>query len=168
MRVFHFFPPGVEEQRAFLVQLGGAILSVIVIGVLVWLTKDAGLRGVLLGAGSGVLFLLGRGAWQLEQKAARAQNAEISVDETGFSYTDQKGVSQSISWQQIEKLEVSGGRLQVSWQNANNKKCELRFGAREIENGMELIQLLAARGQSTPARDTTTKPTSNFIPLEPK
>jgi hypothetical protein len=75
MRVFQFFPPGVEEQRAFLVQLGGAILSLAVIGVLLWFTKDTGLRGVLLGAGIGVIFLLGRSAWQLELKAARAQNA---------------------------------------------------------------------------------------------
>jgi hypothetical protein len=90
------------------------------------------------------------------------------VDENGMLYTDSKGVSQFVSWQQIEKLEVSGGRLQVSWQDANSKNCALKFGARELENGMELIQLLAARGQSTPASDLAAKPTSNFIPLEPK
>jgi hypothetical protein len=161
---YHFFPPGVDEQRAFFVQLGGALLSCAVIGVLAWRTTEATLRGVLLGAGVGVLFLLVRAAWQLEQKAARAQNGEIAVGENGFSHTDLKGRCSFVSWDKIEALEVRGGRLQLAWRDEKNRKCQLRIGAREIENGMELIRLLAARGQRT----SVTAASSNFIPLEPK
>ena len=164
MRVFRFFPPSVEEQRAFFVQLAGTLFSLAVIGVLVWQSREAGLRGVLLGAGLGVLYLLVRAAWQLERKVARAQHGEISIREDGISHTNYKGETSFIPWENIAALEVVAGQLQLTWSNEKNRKCELRLSAREIEDGMELIQLIAARGRSTSAASTST----NFIPLEPK
>jgi hypothetical protein len=161
---FRFFPPSPEEQRAFFAQLGGTILSFVVIGVLAWRADEAGLRGAMIGAGIGVLFLLGRNAWQLERKAARAQHGEIVVEEQGFSHTDFKGRTNFVAWDKIETLEVRGGRLQLVWRDEARHKHALCLGAREVENGMELIRLLAARGRSTPVATQS----SNFIPLEPK
>jgi hypothetical protein len=173
LSTFHFFPPAPEEGRAFFMQLLGAVLSLTVIGVLAFKTAEPGLSGVLIGAGIGVVFLIGRNAWQLEQKAARAQWSEIAIEENsgealGFSFTNPKNQTQFVAWQQIETLEVRGGRLYLAWRDEKNQNYELQFGAREIENGMELIRLIAARGASTPAPGENFTPPSNFIPLKPK
>ena len=159
MKTFHYFPPAPEEQRGFLIQLGGSLLGLIAIGVLAWRTNDMGLRGVMIGAALGVLTVLARSIWQLETKAQRSQNAEVGVDENGLHVTDAAGKTQIVTWQEIEQTEVLGGRLKVNWSGG-----ELKFGSREIENGMELIQLIAARGGSTPSAESN----SNFIPLSPK
>ena len=159
MRTFHYFPPAPEEQRGFLIQLGGTLLGLIAIGVLAWRATDAGLRGVMIGTAIGVLYILARSVWQLETKAQRAQNAEIGVDKNGLQITDAAGKTQNVSWEEIEKTEVLGGRLKVTWANG-----ELKFGSREVENGMELIQLIAEQGRSTPEPNLN----SNFIPLSPK
>lgn len=159
-------------------QLVGTLLCLVMIGVLTFQTRDSGLRGVLIGAGIGVVFLVARNAWQLEKKAARAQWSEIGIgkksdsdsndSKNGFHFTDSKNQTQFILWENIETREVRGGRLYLAWRDEKNKKNELQFGAREVENGMELIQLLASRGASTPASDDGFEPPSNFIPLAPK
>lgn len=159
MRTFHYFPPAPEEQRGFVIQLGGSLLGLVAIGVLAWRAEDAGLRGVLIGMALGVLWVLARAAWHLETKAQRAQNAEIGVDENALHVTDARGKTQVVKWDEIEKTEVLGGRLKVNWPEG-----ELTFGSREVENGMELIRLIAAQGRSTPEP----KLHSNFIPLSPK
>ena len=159
MRTFHYFPPAPEEQRGFVIQLGGSLLGLVAIGVLAWRATDAGLRGVMIGTAIGVLTILARSVWHLETKAQRSQNAEIGVDEKGLQITDAAGKTQFVNWNEIEKTEVLGGRLKVNWANG-----ELKFGSREVENGMQLIELIAAKGRSTP--DFTA--TSNFIPLSPK
>ena len=159
MRTFHYFPPAPEEQRGFVIQLGGSLLGLVAIGVLAWRATDAGLRGVMIGTAIGVLTILARSVWHLEAKAQRSQNAEIGVDENGLQITDAAGKTQFVNWNEIEKTEVLGGRLKVNWANG-----ELKFGSREVENGMQLIELIAAKGRSTP--DFTA--TSNFIPLSPK
>lgn len=163
-RSFRFFPPSIEEQRAFFVQLGGALLALLLIGGLFSRTEAAGLRGVLIGAAAGVLFLVARAAWQLETKAARAEHGEIAVRDDGFAYTDRKGEMRFIFWPQIVATDVRAGRLHLAWQDETKRENTLSLGARELENGMELIQLLVARGQSTPPSGTPT----NFIPLQPK
>ena len=168
MRTFRFYPPSPEDQRAFFAQLLGALLGVVVIGVLAWRTPDTALRGVLIGAGIATIFLLARGAWKLEQKAARAQRGEISVRADGFAITDGKAQTQFVSWQKIELAEVRGGRLYLAWRDEKNRKQELEIGSREIEDGMELIRLLAARGASTPVEGDAFTPPPNFISLEPK
>ncbi len=159
MKTFHYFPPAPEEQRGFIIQLAGSLLGLIAIGVLAWRTPDAGLRGVMIGAAMGVLYVLARSVWYLETKAQRAQNAEIGVDKNGLQITDASGKTQSVGWDEIEKTEVLGGRLKVNWPGG-----ELKFGSREVENGMELIELIAAKGRSTPGLQSP----SNFIPLSPK
>ena len=159
MRTFHYFPPAPEEQRGFVIQLGGSLLGLVAIGILAWRATDAGLRGVMIGTAIGVLTILARSVWHLETKAQRSQNAEIGVDEKGLQITDAAGKTQFVNWNEIEKTEVLGGRLKVNWANG-----ELKFGSREVENGMQLIELIAAKGRSTP--DFTA--TSNFIPLSPK
>ena len=161
---FHFLPPSHEEQRAFFGQLIGAILCLLIAGVLALRTSEIGLRGVLIGAGVGVLFIIGKSAWQLETKARRAQNAEIGVDASGLQIVGADGTMRKLRWNEIESSKVQGGRLHLQWRDEESRLQELELSAREIENGMELIRLIAARGQSTPAP----APPSNFIPLSPK
>src|SRR5690606_4938881 len=115
----------------------GAALTVLIAGVLAWRASDAALRGTMIGLALGVLFLLARSAWQLETKAQRAQNAEIAVDESGLEITDAKGQQHQLSWDEIEQTEVRGGRLHLQWPGG-----KIDFGSREVENGMELIQLI--------------------------
>ena len=162
MQTFHYFPPAPEEQRGFVIQLGGSLLGLIGIGVFAWRTDDAGLRGVMIGTAIGVLSVLARAMWHLETKAQRSQNAEIGVDQTGLQTTNAAGKTQFVSWDEIEQTEVLGGRLKVTWANG-----ELKFGSREVENGMQLIELIAAKGRRTPEIGDFAA-TSNFIPLNPK
>ena len=162
MQTFHYFPPAIEEQRGFVIQLSGSLLGLIAIGVLAWRATDAGLRGVMIGTAIGVLYILSRSVWHLETKAQRSQNAEIGVDENGLQITDAAGKTQFVPWNEIEKTEVLGGRLKVTWATG-----ELKFGSREVENGMQLIELIAAKGRSTPAFGDFAV-NSNFIPLSPK
>lgn len=164
MKTFRFFPPTPEEQRFFTVQLFGTILTVFVVIYLFTRTYDLTLRGALIGIVIGALFLLTRSAVQLETKSQRAQNAEIVVEKDGFKTTDAQGNTETVGWDQIESSEVSSGRLLVKWPGG-----ELRFGAREVENGMELIRLIVARGKSTSSQSTSGDGGgSNFIPLDPK
>jgi hypothetical protein len=159
MQTFHFFPPSSAEQRSFTIQLFGTILTAIVAGTLALFTEDVGLRAAMIGLAIGAFFLLARAAFQLEIKAQRAQNAAIGADENGLQITDAKGQTQTLRWDEIEKTEVVNGRLQIQWNGG-----EMKFGAREIENGMQLINLIARHTGSTP----DTKGGSNFIPLNPK
>ncbi len=159
MKTFHYFPPAPEEQRGFVIQLSGSLLGLIAIGIFAWRTTDMGLRGAMIGAAIGVLVVLARSVWHLETKAQRSQNCEIGVDENGLQITDAAGKTQNISWSEIQKTEVTGGRLHVVWASG-----ELKFGSREIENGMQLIELIAAQGRSTPDFAAS----SNFIPLSLK
>jgi hypothetical protein len=108
--------------------------------------------------------LVARAAWQLETKAARAEQGEIAVGDDGFSYTDRKGKTRTVRWPQITTTDVRAGRLHLAWQDEEKQNHTLSLGARELEDGVELIQLLVARGQSTPPA----KVASNFIPLQPK
>lgn len=165
MRVFRYFPPSVEEQRAFLIQLIGTLLALVVIGVLALGSSEPGLRGVLAGIGVGVLFLLARTAWQLEKKAARAEHGEVRVDQSGFICTNFKGETQSVPWEKITTLQVVAGKLLLHWNDDSDRQREMRLSTREIEDGLELIQLLATRGRSTPIASGTP---SNFIPLQSK
>lgn len=156
MKTFRFFPPTPEEQRLFKMQLYGTLLTISVVIYFFTRTYDQSLRGALIGVVLGTLFLLTRSAVQLEGKAQRAQNSKIVVQDDGFEMTDAQGNTETIAWEQIESSEVSSGRLLIKWQGG-----ELKFGAREVENGMELIRLLAAQGKSTSGSGT-----SNFIPLD--
>lgn len=158
MKTFRFFAPSPEEQRGFTVQLFGTILTVFVVIYLFPRTYDITLRSALIGVVIGALFLLTRSAVNLENKSQRAKNAEIVIEKDGFKTTDAQGRSTSVGWDQIESSEVSSGRLLIKWQGG-----QLKFGAREVEEGMELIQLIVARGQSTSEAGA-----SNFIPLDPK
>jgi hypothetical protein len=137
-------------------QFLGALLGIIVAVFLFFRATDAGLRAMLIGAGVALIFNLGRAAWTLEQKARRAQNAAIGVDREGLHLTDEKGQSQFVPWDEVEELGVAGGRLKVVWKNGS-----LIVGAREVEDGMTMVQLVMNKGQDEPKQPT------NFIPLNP-
>jgi hypothetical protein len=158
MPTFRYFPPSQEEQRGFVFQLVGTVISLAVAATLAARTAEAGLRGLMIGLGMGVLFLLARTMVQLEMKAHRAQNAEIEVDESGLKITDAQNKTQAVAWGEIESTEIVNGKLALKWRGG-----ELNLSTREVENGMELIRLIATRGKNS---DPTK--TSNFIPLEPK
>ncbi len=116
MRTFHYFPPGTEEQQAFVAQFLGTLLGWIVIAALLkfW-AREAPAIGMLIGAALALLWMLARTAWALEKKAQRSQNAEIGVDDEGLHITDDRGQTQLIQWDEISDLSVAGGRLIVTW-----------------------------------------------------
>lgn len=156
MRTFHYYAPGPEEQRGFAMQVLGTALGLGVVALVFIRNADSSLRGMLIGAGLALVFRLITAAWQLEQKARRAQNAEIGVDEKGLYLTDARGQTQTLAWENLQDIGVKGGRLNVKWENGS-----FAVGSREIEDGMTLVRLVMQRGKEEPPRKT------NFIPLEP-
>lgn len=159
MRTFHYLPPGLEEQRGFALQCLGTLLGLALIVALCCWTRDAGLRGVLAGAGLATVFKLGHSAWMLEQKAQRSQNAEIGMDGDGLHLVAASGGSQTVKWDDITECGVQGGRLAVKWDGG-----QLVVGAREIEDGMTLVREVMQKRQG----ETLSPTPSNFIPLNPR
>lgn len=151
MREFHYFPPSQDDQRAFVMQLFGALLGLLVVAFLWWRASSFELRAVLIGAGVAILWLLGNAAWQLEKKARRSQLAKVGFDENRLFVVDWHGAESKIPWNEITGCDVKGGRLSVQW-----KSGKLLVGARELENGMEFIQHVAK---------TVHGDKSTFIPL---
>jgi hypothetical protein len=140
MREFHYFPPSQDDQRAFIMQLLGTVLGLIVVAVLFWKTPTFELRAVLVGAGVAILWMLGSAAWRLEKKARRSQLAKVGFDETQLFVTDWHGSQSEILWENITSCEVKGGRLLVEWNGG-----KLHVGARELEDGMEFVQHVAKK-----------------------
>ena len=137
-------------------QFLGTLLGLGVVALVFWRTTDNSLRGLLIGAGLALIFRLVNAAWQLEKKARRAQNASIAVNENGLNLTDAGGKTQTLTWNEIEDVSVTGGRLKIQWATG-----AFVVGAREIEDGMTLVRLVMHKGQDEPPKPT------NFIPLLP-
>jgi hypothetical protein len=140
MREFHYFPPNQDDQRAFMMQLLGALLGLVIVAILFWQTSAFELRAVLIGAGVAILWMLGNAAWQLEKKARRSQLAKVGFGETQLLVTDWHGLQSEISWENITSCEVKGGKLLVEWGGG-----KLHVGARELEDGMEFVQHVAKK-----------------------
>ena len=140
MREFHYFPPTQDDQRAFVMQLLGAILGLLVVVFLFWHTRAFELRAVLFGAAIAILWMLGSAAWRLEKRARRSQLAKVGFDEQQLYVTDWHGVECKIPWAEISSCEIKSGKLWVAW-----KSGTLHVGARELEDGMEFIQHVAKK-----------------------
>jgi hypothetical protein len=151
MREFHYFPPSQDDQRAFIMQLLGTVLGLIVVAVLFWKTPTFELRAVLVGAGVAILWMLGSAAWRLEKKARRSQLAKVGFDENQLDVVDWHGAESNIFWNEITLCEVKGGKLLVEWNGG-----KLHVGARELEDGMEFVQHVAKKVHGDK---------STFIPL---
>jgi len=154
MREFHYLPPSPDDQRAFVMQLLGTVLGLILVAILIWKTPAFELRTVLAGAAAAILWMLGSAAWRLEKKARRSQLAKVGFDENQLFVVDRHGAESNIPWNEITACDVKGGRLSVQW-----KGGKLLVGARELENGMEFIQHVAKKVHGDK---------STFIPLTPK
>jgi uncharacterized membrane protein len=166
MRTFHYLPPGAEEQRAFALQFLGSIAGVVSLGALIYFSRDAALRGLLFGAMGATIWLLIRAAFALENKARRAEKAEIAIDEEALTIVDAREYSRRVVWRDLQQCEARGGRLSLKWQDERGAQT-LEVGAREIENGMDFVRQSLelynmAHGQNR------AKPPTNFIPLEPR
>ncbi len=160
MRTFRYFPPGADEQRAFVMLFVGTLLGLAAIGALLWfVVREEGRRAILWGAGAALVWSLGRAAWRLEKKAQRSANAEISVGDDGLHLSDEHARSVVVAWDDLT-FGVVGGRMALSWPDG-----KLEVGAREIEDGMELMRAIGEK-KNGPARPGFTPP-SNFIPLDP-
>jgi len=164
MQTFHYYPPGTEEQRTFLLQLLGTLLSLGVIAFLWVRSPDGGTRGMLLGAGAGVIWMLVRTVVSLETKAQRSQNAEFGIDDDGLHITDPRGVTQIVGWTEITKLETIGGRMTIEWDGGT-----VSVGARELEDGMTLVgEVMERYNVANGLEEKQFKPPTNFIPLDPR
>lgn len=168
MKTFHYLPPAPEEQKAFVAQLLGTIVALAMI-VAAWMfSNETRMHAILAGVALGVLYLLANIAWKLEVKAQRAQNAEIVLDEDELRITDRNGHTQAIPIKEIEKCDVRGGRLVVIYQGHR----VLEVGARELFDGMTLVQELLAKWSGKDSGSDSSqngfKPPTNFIPLDPR
>jgi hypothetical protein len=163
VRIFHYLPPGPEEQRAFVGQLVGTLLGVVIVVVLSFRLTDPALRGVFWGGGAASIWMLGRTAWGLEKKARRATVAEIGVAEDGLHIVDDRAHRQVVLWTQVSEVSVNGGRLSVTWPDGS-----LAVGAREMEDGMEMIRTILQQSGHGGESQNGFKPPTNFIPLDPK
>ncbi|MEO6906861.1 MAG: hypothetical protein ABI210_03130 [Abditibacteriaceae bacterium] len=140
MREFQYFSPSQDDQRAFIMQLLGAFLGLIVVAVLFWMTSAFELRAVLIGAGVAIVWMLGNAAWRLEKKARRSQLAGVGFDDDHLFVTDWHGLHSKILWGNVTSCEVKGGRLLVAWDGG-----KLHVGARELEDGMDFVQHVAKK-----------------------
>ena len=137
MRTFHYLPPGVEEQRAFVLQFLGSLMGVAALVAMIFATREMALRGLLLGAIGATIWMLLRNAFSLENKARRAEHALLQIDDEAFTAVDAREYSQRILWRDVEKCQSRGGRLSLQWQGENGAQT-LEVGAREIEDGPRL------------------------------
>jgi hypothetical protein len=155
---FRFTPPAPEEARAFAVQLVGSVLALGLLALLFW--RAPTLRPVLIGAGAGLIYGLARSAWALELKARRSQAGGVDVDEAGVRWHDGRR-EQERAWAEITVCEVRGGKLRLG-----GDKWAWEFSAREIEDGVALVEEVAARWKNGGKRGFT--PPTLFIPLTPR
>ena len=140
MRTFHYLPPGTEEQRAFALQFMLTVAGVGVAGFLAWRASESGLRVLCLAGIVALIYTLAKSAWEMEKRARRAQVAQIQVADDALILTDERGVL-TVTW--------NGGSFAV--------------GARELENGMDLIRAVHAARERAQGRFA---PPTNFIPLD--
>ncbi len=159
MRTYRYFPPGADEQRAFVMLFLGTLLGLAAIGALLWfVVRDGGMKAALWGAGAALLWSLGRTAWRLEKKAQRSANAEIGVGDDGLHLSDEKGRGVVVPYDDLT-FGVAGGRMALSWPGG-----QLEVGAREIEDGMDLMRAIGDKKNGSASGGWT--PPSNFIPLD--
>ena len=163
---FRYLPPGVEEQRAFVLQFLGSLLGVAALVAMIFATREMALRALLIGVIGATIWLLLRVAFALENKARRAEHASLTIDDEALTAVDAREYSQRVLWRDVEKCEARGGRLSLQWQGENGAQT-LEVGAREIENGLDFVR--GALAYFNAAHDIGPQaPPSNFIPLEPK
>lgn len=163
MQTFHYLPPGPEEQRGFVMQFVGTLAGLALIAALWWWAHDPAMKGVLLGAAVGTIFLLAKGAWQLELKAQRSQHAEVGVGDEGLSITDARGQTQSVKWQDVVDCRVVYSRLTIVWPGG-----QIAIGAREMQDGMVLVQEVTRQWIKHTRGEDEPPAVSNFIPLTPR
>lgn len=159
MRTYRYFPPGADEQRAFVMQFLGTLLGLAAIGAMLWfVVREGSMRAALWGAGAALVWSLARSAWRLEKKAQRAANASIGVGDDGLHLSDEQGRAVVVPYDDLT-FGVAGGRMALSWPDG-----KLEVGAREIEDGMDLLRALGAKKDGGANQGFT--PPSNFIPLD--
>lgn len=160
MAVFHYYPPGPQEQRAFAIQFLGSLLAILVAVVLAVRSHNALPQAMLAGASAAILFRLGTSAWDLEKRAQRARQCSIELHGDRLEIVNPDGSRQVSAWTEITEIDVQGGRLRVKWPGG-----EFAVGAREVDNGMQLTQEILRRYQQSRPRPGGVP---LFIPLEPK
>ncbi len=164
MKTFHYLPPAPEEQKSFVAQLLGTIVALAMVFAAWFFWRETRMHAILIGVGLGAIYLLAQVAWKLELKAQRAQNAEIILGDDDLQITDRHGKTQTLLIKDIENCEVRGGRLVVIYKG----KQVLVVGARELFDGMTLVQELLAKWSGKDSAQNGFQPPSNFIPLDPR
>ena len=155
---FRFHPPAPEEARAFAIQFVGSLAALLALALLFWRLEP--LRPAIVGAMLGLIYVVARSAWALELRARRSQHGGVQVDDAGVRLSDGRR-EQALAWSQIEACEVRGGKLYVS-----GAGIELAVSAREVEDGMAMVEEISARWKNGGKRGFVAP--SNFIPLSPR
>ena len=163
-RTFHYLPPAPEEQKSFVAQFLGTLVALAMVFAAWFFWRETRMHAVLIGVGLGAIYLLAQVAWKLETKAQRAQNAEIVLGDDDLQITDRHGKTLALLIKDIENCEVRGGRLVVV--SGGNRVLEV--GARELFDGMTLVQELLAKWSGKGSSQNGFQPPTNFIPLDPR
>lgn len=162
MQSFRYLFPAPEERRAQLIQTAGTGIAFVMIALFAGRVADAALRATLLGICAASFLLVARAVWALESKVRRAEKQEIVVDETGICFVDPDSADLSVTWREIETCEVRGGKLRLEWKDGA-KALHREISAREIENGVQLIEAIARFWN-----DAHGRPQKLIIPLTPR
>ena len=155
---FRFLPPAPEEARAFAIQFVGSLLALLGLALAFWRLES--MRPAVVGAALGLITIVARSAWALELRARRSQRGGIEVGDAGVRWSDGRR-EQTLLWSEIEACEVRGGKLHLCGAGA-----EIEVSAREVEDGMKMIEEISARWKNGGKRGFV--PPSNFIPLSPR
>ncbi len=154
MRIFRFLPPSPQETRAFYVFAAGAFAGQLMAFSLVFIARDPGKAALAIGAGLAILCRFGFATWQFDSRRRRAQKARIELENNGIRIVGEKGAATFVRFDEIELAESKNGKMNLGFRGQ-----KFSFGAREIENGMGLMQEILRRV----AKPNTP---SNYIPLD--
>lgn len=155
MRVFRYLPPSPAETRAFYVFALGAFLGQLMAFSLAVISPNAGSGAIAVGGGLAILARFAHATWQFDSRRRRSRNGKIELEGNGLRFTNERGGSTFVRFDEIDEAESKNGRLQLRFRNQ-----KFGFGAREVENGMILTQEIL-KCVAKPNKPST------FIPLEP-
>jgi hypothetical protein len=155
MRVFRHLPPSPAETRAYYVFALGAFLGQLMAFSLAVISPNPASGAIAMGGGLAILARFAMATWQFDARRRRARNGKIELEGNGLRLINERGGNTFVRFDEIDEAESKNGRLQIRFRGQ-----KFSFGAREVENGMNLTQEIL-KCVAKPQKPST------FIPLEP-